>query len=86
MLPVKWEAMSGSHEARTEDISLSGCFVNTSLRAELAEVASLEIQLPSGEWLPLKGEVTSYQPGIGFGVLFSLLTDDQEDALKKLLE
>jgi hypothetical protein len=84
-LPVKWEGMSGSHEARSEDISLGGCFVNTSIRVELAEVVALQIELPSGEWLPLRGEVTSYQPGIGFGLLFTFLTEDDEEALKKLL-
>jgi hypothetical protein len=84
-LPVKWEGMSGSHEARSEDISLSGCFINTAARVELGEVVALELELPSGEWLPLRGEVTSYQPGIGFGMVFSLLTEDEEDALKVLL-
>lgn len=77
--------MAGTHGARLEDISMGGCFVNTNGRVEVDEVVSLEIRLPSGEWLGLRGEVTSYQPGIGFGLLFSFLTEDEEDALRELI-
>lgn len=84
-LPVRWDGMGGTHEARLEDISMGGCFVNTTGRVEIDEVVSLEIRLPSGEWLGLRGEVTSYQPGIGFGLLFSFLTEDEEEALRELV-
>jgi hypothetical protein len=84
-LAARWDGMAGSHEARLEDISLGGCFVNTQGRVEKDEVVSLEVRLPSGEWLALRGEVTSHQPGIGFGLLFSFPTEDEEDALKDLL-
>jgi len=77
--------MSGSHEARTDDISLGGCFIDTAARVELDEVVNLEFQLPSGEWLPISGVVASYQPSIGFGLVFSSLTKDVEDALADLL-
>lgn len=85
-LPVKWDGMTGTHEARLEDLSLGGCFVNTTGRVELNEVVCLEVKLPSGQWLELRGEVTSYQPGIGFGLLFSFLTEDEEESLKDLLD
>jgi len=84
-LPVKWDGMSGTHEARLEDLSLGGCFVNTTGRVELEELVGLVVRLPSGEWLALRGEVTSYQPGIGFGLVFSFLTEDEEEALKDLV-
>ena len=83
-LVVKWDSLSGSYEAKLEDISLSGCFINTTGLANLDEVMNLEVLLPSGEWLPLTGTVTTYQPGIGFGILFSSLTDEQTRAVKKL--
>lgn len=84
-LPVRWDAISGQHEARTEDLSLGGCFVNTSGPVDLGEIVSLEIKLPSGEWLPLRGEVVSYQQGIGFGILFSFLTDEEEQELRAIV-
>ncbi len=84
-LPAKWGGLDGDHEGRIEDLSLGGCFVNTPGRVDVGEIVGVEIKLPSGEWLPLRGEVTSYQTGIGFGLLFSFLTDDEERALRELL-
>ena len=85
LLEATWESMSRMHEARVDDVSLGGCFVNTFGRVELNEAVNLEIQLPSGEWLPLRGRVASYQPGVGFGVSFTSLSEDQVAVLKELL-
>lgn len=84
-LPVRWDGLSGSHEGRIEDLSLGGCFVNTAGRVDTGEVVVVEIKLPSGERLLLRGEVASYQAGIGFGILFSFLTDEEEYALRELI-
>ena len=84
-LSVRWEGLSGKHEARLEDVSLGGCFVNTAGRVDPGEIVVFEIKLPSGDWLTLRGEVVSFQQGIGFGVVFSFLTDDEEQALRELI-
>jgi len=84
-LPVRWDGMSGTSEARIEDIGLGGCFVNTGGRVDMGDLVGLEITLPSGEPLLLRGEVTSYQPGIGFGVVFPFLTGDEEEMLRELM-
>lgn len=84
-LSARWDAGSGVHEGRIEDLSLGGCFVNAAGRVDLGEIVVVEIKLPSGEWLQLRGEVVSYQEGIGFGVVFSFLTDDEEQALRDLI-
>lgn len=83
-LPARWDGQSGRHEARLEDLSLGGCFVNTTGRVDPGEVVTVEIKLPTGEWLGLRGEVVSYQQGIGFGVLFPFLTDEEEQVLREL--
>ena len=85
LLEAKWESMSHTHEARVDDVSMGGCFVNTFGRVELKEEVNLQIQLPSGEWLPLRGYVASYQPGVGFGLSFTSLADDEIAALKELI-
>jgi PilZ domain-containing protein len=85
LLEAKWESLSRRHEARVDDVSLGGCFVNTYAKLELGEHVELEIQLPSGEWLPLRGEVASYQPGVGFGMSFSSLSAEETAGLKELL-
>jgi hypothetical protein len=83
-LPVKWFGMTGIHEARLQDISVAGCFVDTSARTELSAIVNMQILLPSDEWLTLKGEVTSVQPGIGFGLSFIYESEYEEKAVKEL--
>jgi hypothetical protein len=85
LLEAKWESMSHTHEARVDDVSLGGCFVNTFGRVEISEEVNLQILLPSGEWLPLRGVVASYQPGVGFGLSFTSLTEEEVATLKELL-
>lgn len=77
--------MSSRHEARVDDVSLGGCFVNTYTQVELGEYINLEIQLPSGEWLPVRGQVVSYQPGVGFGIAFNSLIAKRAAKLQELL-
>lgn len=84
-LAARWDGGSGAQEARIEDVSLGGCFVNTRGRVDLGEIVIVEIRLPAGDWLQLRGEVVSYQDGIGFGVLFPFLTEDEEQALRELI-
>jgi hypothetical protein len=84
-LPAKWDGLSGVHEARIEDVSLGGCFVNTARRVDVGEIVGVDIKLPSGEWLKLRGEVVAYQEGIGFGVVFPFLTGDEEQAIRELI-
>src|ERR1044072_6098777 len=85
LLEARWESLSSRHEARVDDVSLGGCFVNTYTKAELGEYINLEIQLPSGEWLPVRGQIVSYQPGVGFGMAFTSLTAKKAAALKELM-
>lgn len=84
-LQVKWNGESGDHDGRVEDLSLGGCFVNTTSRVDEGEIVVLEIELRPGSWLELRGEVASYQMGVGFGLLFSFLTEDEEETLRDFL-
>lgn len=85
LLEAKWESMSNSHEARVDDVSVGGCFVNTFGRVELNEQVNLQIELPSGEWLSLSGFVASYQPGVGFGMSFDSLSEEELATLEELI-
>ncbi len=85
-LPARWGGVTGDHEGRIEDLSLWGCFLNTIGRADVGEVIGVEIKLPTGDWLALGGEVTSYQQGIGFGIKFTFLTEEEEETLKELMK
>ena len=85
LLEARWESMSRKHEARVDDVSLGGCFVNTYGPVEINEPVSLHIQLPSGETLNVRGTVVTYQPGVGFGMAFTDLSNEEEAALKELI-
>jgi hypothetical protein len=84
-LPARYDGLSGAHEARLEDISMGGCFVNARGQVEPGEAITIEIKMTSGEWLQLHGEVTSCQLGIGFGVVFSVLTEEDIKSLEHVL-
>lgn len=86
LLEAKWESMSRMHQARVDDVSLGGCFVNTYGPVELNEPVSLHILLPAGIWLNLRGTVVTYQPGVGFGMSFTELSNEEKTALKELIE
>jgi hypothetical protein len=49
LLEAKWSSMSRRHEARVDDVSVGGCFVNTYGHVELNEAVDLQILMPSGE-------------------------------------
>ena len=85
LLDAKWESMSRSHEARIDDVSLGGCFVNTYGRVEPNEDVNLQLALPSGAWLSLSGYVVSYQHGVGFGMCFDPLSEEQKAMLEELI-
>lgn len=77
--------MSRRHEARVDDVSLGGCFVNTYGHVEIGEPVELQILMPSSEWLALKGTVASYHAGVGFGMSFTSLSEEQLTTLKELI-
>lgn len=85
-LPTRWRGISGGHEGRVEDLSLSGCFVNTTGAVDVGETISLLIQLPSGRWLPMRGKVAFYQQLTGFSLSFSILDESEREVLKELVK
>jgi hypothetical protein len=84
-LEVRWEGGSGRYPARISDLSLGGCYLDTLGGATVDEVVELEIKLPSGEWLPLRGTVAFHHPGMGFSVCFTFLTDEEQYQLTQLI-
>jgi hypothetical protein len=85
-LDVRWEGGSGRHTARISDLSLGGCYLDTLGQVAVGEIIGLEIKLPSGEWLPLRGSVAFHHPGLGFSVCFTFLTDEEQYQLKQLID
>jgi len=85
LLEARWESLSKRHEARVDDVSMSGCFVNTYGPVEVGEPVSMSILRRSGEWLALRGYVATYQHGVGFGMAFTDLSAEDRKALQDLI-
>jgi hypothetical protein len=85
-LDVRWEGGSGRHTARISDLSLGGCYLDTLGQVSVGEIVNLEIKLPSGEWLPLRGSVAFHHPGLGFSICFTFLTDEEQYHLSQLID
>jgi hypothetical protein len=85
-LQARWHGVTGTHDARIDDLSVSGCFVASQGAVDEGEIVTLEIKLPSGESLSLRSEVVSYLQLVGFGVSFSSLTEQEQSLLNQLVQ
>src|SRR5688572_26244494 len=65
-LKARWEGLLGNHEGTLSDISAGGCFILSESQTMLRELIRLEIELHTGEWVKVWGEVTNQFEGVGF--------------------
>ena len=86
LMDVQWESATGKYEARTSDISLGGCFIDTIGKVDVGETISFKICQPSGEWIKLQGEVAYELPGIGFGIKFKNLAPESMKQVENLVK
>lgn len=86
-LEVRWEVLSGRHaSARISDISLSGCYVEALAPVSLGEKVRLEVLMPTGRWLALRGQIVYKHPNLGFGLRFDELSELECKVLAQLVE
>jgi hypothetical protein len=81
-LRVKWEGLLGRYEGMLSDISAGGCFILSDEKVVVRELLRLEIQLHTGEWVRVWGEVSNSFPPVGFGVMYTEV--DDEDGEQRL--
>jgi hypothetical protein len=85
-LKVRWEGLLGSYEGTLSDISAGGCFIISENQTTLRELIRLEIELHTGEWVKVWGEVTNQFPGVGFGVRYTEFDEENEGTFALSLE
>ncbi len=86
-LEVRWESLSGRQaSARISDISLNGCYVESLAQVAFGERVRLEVNLPTGRWMPLNGEVVYQHPNVGFGLRFGNLSEVEQRMIAQLIE
>jgi hypothetical protein len=85
-LEMRWEGLSGRHTARIYDISMGGCYIESRGQVVVGERVSFMIQLPTGRWLPLRGEVRHIEQHMGFGLRLLDASEQELDHLSFLLD
>lgn len=85
-LEMRWQSISGRQDARVYDISASGCYVESIGQVMPGERIEFEVQLPTGRWIRLQGDVVHFQPQMGFALKFADLSELQRDMLARLVD
>jgi hypothetical protein len=85
VLEVSWEGSGNKSSARTTDISATGCFIDTLGQAEVNDILNLRFKPPDGDYIALEGKVIYQQPGVGFGVRFTRMSDPDRRRLETIL-
>jgi hypothetical protein len=77
--------IDGVTQCTSADISEGGLFISTIQRFEKDEVIEVAIHMKK-EKITVRAQVKYCQPGIGVGVAFIDLNDDQRAKIKELIE
>ena len=85
LVDVAWQGATGKYEARTSDISVGGCFIDTIGQVNVGQIIEFKIRLPAGDWLDVQGTVVYEYPGMGFGVSFTQISDSDRRRLEWLV-
>jgi hypothetical protein len=85
-LDAMWDSSTEAHSARITNLSEGGCFLDSVGEVRSGEIVGFRVLLPDDDWLYLEGEVRHYTRGIGFGVKFVDLNEEQTEKLQWLLK
>jgi hypothetical protein len=85
-LDAVWERTNDAQKARLTNLSEGGCFMDTVGEVRQGEIVGFRVLMPDEDWLYLEGEVRHYIKGIGFGVQFTELNEDQGKKVQALIK
>lgn len=75
---IMLEFSSGQREARISDISAGGCYVDSIASVSQGEPVTFDISTGGGNSISFTGEVAYVLNGMGFGIKFTNLTEEQK--------
>lgn len=84
-LDARLDGATGNYPAQITNLSEGGCRLDTVGEVMPGEIVGFRVQLPDDDFLYLEGEVRHYTVGVGFGVRFVDLNDEQTLSLKALI-
>src|ERR1044072_94760 len=85
-LDAVWDGGEERHSARITDLSEGGCYLDTVGEVLGGEIVAFLVLLPDDDWLYLEGEVRHHRHGMGFGIQFVDLNEEQMENLLRLLQ
>ncbi len=85
-LDAMWDSSTEAHSARVSNLSEGGCYLDSVGDVRHGEIVGFRILLPDDDWLYLEGEVRHHTPGVGFGVQFVDMNEEQTEKLNSLLQ
>lgn len=85
-LDAVWHGEEERHSAQITDLSEGGCYLDTVGEVMVGEIVAFRVLLPDGDWLYLEGEVRHHRHGLGFGIQFVDLNEEQTANLMRLLQ
>src|SRR4029453_17349024 len=85
-LDAMWDSSTQAHSARITNLSEGGCYLDTVGEVRRGEIVGFRVLLPDGDWLYLEGEVRHYTSGLGFGVQFVDLDENQDQKIAVVMQ
>ena len=85
-LDAVWHGGEERHSAHITDLSEGGCYLDAVGEVMVGEIVAFRVLLPDDDWLYLEGEVRHHHHGMGFGVQFVDLNEEQFEKLLRLLQ
>ena len=79
------ESASGNREARISDLSMGGCFIDSIATFREGEIVQFKLSLSEEQTEDMSGEVAYVLEGIGFGVQFTGLSEEQHLLLSQII-
>ncbi|MEP6570393.1 MAG: PilZ domain-containing protein [Acidobacteriota bacterium] len=70
VMEASWEGAGSRSKARTTDISVTGCFIDTQGAVSVGDILNINFIPPDGKPIAVQGRVMYQQRGLGFGVRF----------------
>ncbi len=86
-LEGRWTGASGeNHEARVSNLSQVGCYLETTDQALAREPVEIELRMPDGGFLAIKGQAVFSIPNGGIGVYFTEINNQARENLIRFIE
>ncbi len=83
---VQYEGAGIHAETRISDINLSGVFVDAMSPVPVGAAVNLSFVLPGGQRVATEGVVIHSQPGIGMGVTFTSLSEENAKLIRETID